>query len=254
MRQATVELRPGDGSTAVVRALRGSDEEWLRELDRDTPLPHATTALLARCVVRIDGADASPAAIRALTLGDRERLVLAAWRLSLGPRMRLVLRCPACDGLMDADVALGEQPPGSGPATGTRVRLPTGDDLEAVASAGDPALELLTRCAVGPVADVVAASPEVRAELEEELEGLDPGAVGELDAACPDCGASFTTGLDPAVALLAELGRRQAQLDRDVHLLSLHYHWPLRDILRLSRLHRRTYVERLVSQLDVATA
>ena len=168
--------------------------------------------------------------------------------------MQLVLRCPACDALMDADIGIGEQPPDPGPPAGARLRLPTGGDLEALAGAEDPELELLTRCAVGAGADAVAASPALRAELEEELERLDRGAAGELEAACPDCGETFTTALDPAVALLAELGRRQAQLDRDVHLLSLHYHWPLHEILRLARLHRRAYVERLLSQLDVAAA
>jgi hypothetical protein len=242
-RQGTVELRAGP---AVVRALRGSDEEWLRALDRDTPVPRATTALLSRCVPRLGGAAATPEAIRALGLFDRDRLILAVWRLSLGPRMELVLRCPACDAPMDADVEVDDSPPGSAPAAGARVRLPSGGDLEAIAGAGDPALALLERCAI----DVTAP----RDVLEEELERLDPGAVAELDADCPECGARFTTALDPAMALLAELGRRQPQLDRDVHLLSLHYHWPLREILGMGRLQRRAYVERLLSQLDVAAA
>jgi hypothetical protein len=204
--------------------------------------------VLARCVR--GGGPKPAAAIRALTAGDRDRLLFAAWRLALGPRMELVLHCPECGALMDAEtdvVVAGPEPPA--PTAGGRVRAVTGEDLEAAAGVDDPAAELLRRCA-----GAGSEAPELRAELDEELERLDPGAVSDLEAACPECGATFTSELDPAAALLSELGRRRPQLDGDVHLLSLHYHWPLREILGLARLDRRAYVERLLSRLGAPAA
>jgi hypothetical protein len=230
--EATVQLR---SATVRVRALRGADEQWLRDLDHATPLPHATHALLARCVREPH--------IRTLALGDRERLLLALWRLSLGPRMQLVLRCPQCEALMDADVDVAPAAP-EPPVAAGRVRALTGEDLEMAASAEDPVLELARRCG-GEAAG---------AGLDAELERLDPDAVADLDAICPECATAFAAPLDAAGALVAELGRRQAQLDGDVHLLSLHYHWPLREILGLPRLDRRAYVDRLLARLGTAAA
>ena len=42
--------------------------------------------------------------------------------------------------------------------------------------------------------------------------------------------------------LYRELGRRESELYREVHLLALHYHWSESQILRLSRRKRSLYL------------
>jgi hypothetical protein len=258
--EATVELPAGwwedDGTchrNAVIRPLRGSDEEWLRGLAPATPLAHVATALLARCVRRVGDAPFRRHLIRALAAGDREYLVLRIWELSLGGALDLVLACPRCDARMDARIELADVPVRRAAdsrvhavrADGrtVRFRVPCGDDLEALGP-GAGAAELLARCVVDGDGG---AAPELLAAVDAELERVAPGPETEIQAVCAECGAEFTTEFDPTAALLAELARRRPQLDRDVHLLSLHYHWSLREILSLARPRRVAYVDGLAS-------
>jgi hypothetical protein len=85
------------------------------------------------------------------------------------------------------------------------------------------------------------------------MERLAPGVDRELQATCPECGHPFAVAFDPVPAFLAEVWRRRAEFDRDVHLLSFHYHWPLSEILGMPRPRRQAYVALLLSQLDLGT-
>jgi hypothetical protein len=263
---------PGDARrrAAVVRPLRGRDEQWLYDLPLDTPHARLVTDLLVRCVVRLGATPADRATLRALSVGDRDFLMLAVYRATFGDSMRMVLRCtdPECGAPMDADLPLDALPVVGEPAEpsyrlavepGHEVlfRLPCGSDLED-ASAGTTAL--LGRCVLavdgvhGPeAAHAVLDSPALRAAVEAELERVSPRVETEIEAACPECGRTFDVDFDPTAALVGEAFRRRAELDHDVHLLSLYYHWPLGEILGLARDRRKAHLATLTSQLGLAT-
>ena len=271
--QVTVQLPGGwldaDGvchRDAAVRPLRGRDEEWLYGLPPHTPLAPLVTELLLRRVVRIGPSRPSRATIRSLLAGDRDYLVLELYQASFGGRVERVLACPrpACGARLDVDFEVDALPvrrlvpqlsyrlerDGEGP-TELRFRLPTGADLEELGTGEGGADALLERCLLAGAGDDGRLPAASRARLEAEMERLAPGVDRELQATCPECGHPFAVAFDPVPAFLAEVWRRRAEFDRDVHLLSFHYHWPLSEILGMPRPRRQAYVALLLSQLDL---
>jgi hypothetical protein len=175
----------------------------------------------------------------------------------------------------------------AGGVVGLRFRLPRGGDLEALGRAGetsdgkasggeasegeapdaDRAAALLGRCVVsfagfagfdgagsdgGDATALLGRFPGLRDGLAEEMRRRSALVDREFDAVCPQCGREFTGEFDPILAFLTEMMRRRPEFDRDVHLLSLHYHWPLSEILALPRPRRRRYVRLLLDQLEAA--
>jgi hypothetical protein len=142
-----------------------------------------------------------------------------------------------------------------GPVRAVGFRLPRLGDLEAIAGQG--AATLLGRCLVSvddrsalDPARAQTLPPELRAAIEAEMERVSAKAHGEIEAECAECGAAFTTALEPMTWLLSEVARRRREFETGVHLLSLHYHWPLRDILSMPRRRRQHYVGLLLEQMD----
>jgi hypothetical protein len=207
-------------------------------------------------------------ALRELSVGDRDFLVLKLGQASFGGRVTLTLACPldACGARMDVDFEIDDLPvnrlprqagyPVSVPGGDTppvRFRLPGGGDLEACAvrGAGDPEAALLARCLVGPDG-AAATDPVLRSAVDAELDRVMPGVPREVSAVCPECGHEFDTAFDPVVWLLRRVWRGRDLLDRDIHLLSFHYHWPLEAILEMAGPVRREYVSLLEHELGLA--
>lgn len=261
--------------SAWVRPLTGRDEEDLLAAAAAT-LPERASALIARCVGGLGPLDALTEAHAAqLTVGDREALLLALRRVTLGERLQCVLDCAACSQAMDIDLAIGALlvAPGAAPspiyqeAIGApdgdwhvRYRLPIGADQIAIARACTEApdcgaRELLERCvldAVSPtgMATDPGALPEAVADaLGERMAALDPQAEIALELACPECRTRSHAVLDAADLLFRELAARGAGLYREVHRLALHYHWSERDILALPHGKRRRYLALLADTL-----
>lgn len=246
---------------AALRPLNGADEVFLLESAGGLLPAHRTTALLARCLDRL-GPWEPPAAehVRALTVGDREALLLHLRRLTLGDRIESVLRCPepACGEKMDLDLDVADLlvPPFPEPAPWyeaevgqeedsrrVRFRLPTGADQEEAAflALTDPegaAGLLLRRC----VEDPSGAPAETIAELMAER---DPQAELVLQLSCPVCGREFEMPFDVGAFFFQELAARAAVLYREVHRLALAYHWSEGEILGMSGRKRRLYLELL---------
>ena len=261
--------------SAFVRPLTGRDEEALLASNAAT-LPERISGLIAHGVGGLGSLDAVTEQQAAqLTVGDREALVLALRRLTLGERLQLVVYCGACREAMDIDLTIGELlvEPSGAPAPvyddaiatpdgewGLRYRLPTGADQVAVARTCADAPErgaraLLGRCvlaAVSPTGEATdpAALPEPVAEaIGERMAARDPQAEIALDFACPACRTRGTVILDAADLFLRELTARGGGLYRDVHRLALHYHWSERDILALPHGKRRRYLALLAEAL-----
>ncbi|HEV2851615.1 MAG TPA: hypothetical protein VHC97_02310 [Thermoanaerobaculia bacterium] len=256
---------------AELRPVAGADEVLLAE-ERSAPPARRVTRLLGRCVRRIGDVPVEEETVRALTVGDREALLLHLRRLTLGEAMPCVLACPDCGEKLDLDLRAGDLllPPYTETRPGwetvvegryrVRFRLPAGKDQEAAADcverdgAEAAAALLLRRCVESvedeegrPVEDWPAA---VARELPARMAELDPQAEISLDLACPACGRRFSALFDPASYFLGELGGDPARLFRQVHSLALHYHWSEPEILALTPRRRRVYLELLAEAVS----
>jgi hypothetical protein len=240
--------------TAVLRYLRGRDEEWLRELPAETTQARGVTEVLARVVVSIGPYRATREMIRGLTVGDRDYLAMKAGEMAFGGRVELVLTCEVCGEKMDADFDLDAVPVIERPQQAEYIvqldgdalhfRLPRGADQEEVASVA----ALLDRCLVGESAGRPL-SDAARAALDRELERVAPAVQASVEAVCPECGSTTAIRFDPGVVLFRELYRRQRHFEHGIHLLSFHYHWPLREILALTTPRRERYLRLLEGEL-----
>ena len=127
-------------------------------------------------------------------------------------------------------------------------RLPSVADLHTAARAADPRAALLARCLVAAAhdgTDVSAAElpAPVQRRIAEAVEAADPGADLTLNVACPECGAATRAELDIASYLWTELDSWARDVLLDVHLLATAYGWSEPEILALSPLRRRYYLE-----------
>ena len=144
-----------------------------------------------------------------------------------------------------------------------RFRAVTSADLEAVAAeppeeeppageAADPA-EAVRRALLrrtvsavergGEAAEVDALPPALAAPLAEAMAELDPFAEVLLALDCPACGRAWEGALDAAASLGRSLDRAAGILLAEVHTLARAYGWREADILALSPIRRRTYLE-----------
>ncbi|MEK8172977.1 hypothetical protein NKH77_40185 [Streptomyces sp. M19] len=111
---------------------------------------------------------------------------------------------------------------------------------------------LLARCTVSAVRDGSRVEPDalpallpepLRERLAEAAERADPAADLTLNIACPECGAATRAELDVAAYLWTELDAWARDLLLDVHLLATAYGWSEPEVLALSPLRRRYYLE-----------
>ncbi|WP_413811709.1 hypothetical protein [Streptomyces sp. OE57] len=128
-----------------------------------------------------------------------------------------------------------------------------GGEAEQEPAAARARRALLARCIVSVhrsgrpmTADRLPAAelPEpVQRRLAEAAERADPAADVTLNVACPECGEATRAELDIASYLWAELDHWARDLLLDVHLLATAYGWSEPQILALSPLRRRYYLE-----------
>ncbi|MEV6588581.1 hypothetical protein [Streptomyces acidicola] len=203
--------------------------------------------------------DLDAVALPVLPVGAREADLFTLRRALFGERMQVRLGCGACGEDMEFDLDAGEFARSlSGPdATVVRVaeggwdvqfRLPGVADLTAVARAADPRGALLARCLVSAVRDGAAVTADelpvpVQRRIAEAVEAADPGADVTLNIACPECGQATRAELDIASYLWTELDAWARDVLLDVHLLATAYGWSEPEILALSPLRRRYYLE-----------
>ncbi len=264
--------------TARLRPLSGRNEVFVVEEGASLRPAVRTTAVLTRCLEGLGPLEpVTPESVRALTVGDREALLLHLRRLTLGDRIACVLSCPnrSCLEKMDLDLRVGDLllPPyphaepvhetvlaGDGRRYRVRFRLPTGADQEAVAESvfrdPDAAGTLVLERCVERVAvdehdeDTVATLPRAVARaLPGVMADLDPQADILLNLACPACGASFTVPFDTADYFHRELVGERTNVYREAHLLALHYHWGEAEIMAMPRRTRRLYLGLLAEAL-----
>ena len=264
--RTTVRVALSGRREVALRAVDDLDDAFI--LDTAGTLPGArATALVTRCL------ESSDTDAQALTVGDRDALLLHLRRLSLGDAIDCVLRCPdpACGEplewqlhVRDLLVSLPEPAIGAAKhgtvsveADGTRFhvsfRPPTVADVDSAASLAPDdvdraALMLLERCVTAAERDGRACAPAdlpaaVRAAVDDAIAAADPQAEVQLVMRCPACGNDFTTLFDTAVFVLRELDMRATRTLHDVHLLAQHYHWSEAEILGMPARRRTQYID-----------
>ncbi len=241
-----------------MRALTGADIVRIWEVgSQQHPLDRALT-ILATGLPGISRDD-----LAALSIGQRDGLLLALREQTFGPRMAAQARCPACDKLAEfsLETAAIRLPPGAEPAAQEQVttddgyellfRLPNSWDLAAIVGCADvdEARQVLAqRCVIdarhGGAEVPVAALPEpLLGTLAAQMAGRDRQADIDLELCCPECGHIWSMVFDIAAYLWAEISAQARRLLREVHVLARAYGWREVDILSMSATRRQFYLE-----------
>ena len=259
----------------------GFEEELLDSIGPSARSAHALTALLSRCLRRIGKlAPVTAALVRDLLINDREFLMMKLRELTLGKDLKAMIVCrdPKCAQSMDIALNLDDLRPNvkpvdrrvfkfevdeAGETFALEFRLPTGADQEACAGlAADPesainqllariVLRVNNNCSVDE--QTIEALPSgVLKELERRIEELEPLLSIDLEAACVECGQSLVSHFDVTSFFLDELQQNRRLLEREVHFIAWHYHWPEKEILSLTRRKRRRYIDLIQSDSSVA--
>jgi hypothetical protein len=216
-----------------------------------------------------------PEALAELTIGQRDDRLLTLRERLFGPRLNSVTTCPRCQQTVetifevsDIRARRGEPAPSGEPtgpitvtAEGYRVvcRLPNSRDLTSIdPSSGTPAgVALLKMCIQSAVreragargdetiADVSRLPASVVHALAERLVEADPQADTRLTLRCPECDHLWSATFDIAAYLISEVHAWARRLLREVHYLAHAYGWSEAEILAMSPLRRRAYLELL---------
>lgn len=262
-------------SEVELAPITGFEEELLDNIGPDACSASVVTALLSRCMKRLGKlGPVTTSLVQSLLVGDREFLILKLRELTFGKKLNAVLRCDDanCAESMDVILNLDDFAPVAKPINGRvfkfevagqeepndfaiEFRLPTGADEEAAAGwlRGDAAAavnRLLSRTILRvndnvSINEQTVAGLPMRAlkEIEDRMEELAPFISIDLESACIECGRPFLSHLDITSFFLTELKQGAHILEREVHSIAWHYHWPERDILALTRRKRRRYFQ-----------
>jgi len=210
------------------------------------PIDRALTILAAA----VPGA--GDAALCDLSVGERNRRLLTIRARTFGENIEALATCATCGERVAMHVsaaALTDQSPDAGVDLDgpPDVRPLTSRDLAAAArsaDAGSARLLLAQRALVdAPACDNTVLAPETVDAVGRRLQEIDPLAVVLLDVHCPACGTAWECELDVAEFLWTEIEAQALRVLRDVHVLAGAYGWREADILALSPLRRRAYLE-----------
>jgi hypothetical protein len=206
-------------------------------------------ALLAAACPELD-ADAAAA----LTVGERDALLLELRERSLGPTLAGFVACPECGQPLELELdsrelrraAAGEGVSARGEFVigeeRLRFRPLTCGDLEVAAAAGDPEAArrtLAEQCVLEPAE----LSTELLAALATALSERDPGAEMLVGLTCLECGHTWETMFDIVTFLWSEVTAYARRLLHEVATLAHSFGWTESEILELTAVRRRHYLE-----------
>jgi hypothetical protein len=196
--------------------------------------------------------DASTESVSRLSIGERDRQLLALRIALFGRWIPCETRCRTCDERLELELD-GEELAGP-PTTGVggrsylddavQVRAPDSMDIAAAMDAEDPTAVILERC-VEP--DPRSLPERDRTAAIRRMAELDPAAELWLETTCPACRSTWTVLLDPAAIVVEEVDRHARRVLREVDQLARAYGWREPDVLALSRERRRAYLGLIAS-------
>jgi hypothetical protein len=246
---------PVSGLDVGLTAPTGAEDVLLAEGRAEDPA--LALALARRLAQPPQGVD-----FGALPVPDVDALISEVRRLRLGDRIvaETVCRNPECRTRIDVSFGLGEylehhrpkrrprhlleaegEAPGWFAFAGVAgaFRLPTFDDLVAVAKEDDPSEALAHRCWKSPRPDA-----SIRRRVERALEAMAPTLGGPLEGRCMECGTAIEARFDARLFCLQELCDRAQFVYDDVDAIAARHHWSEAEILALPGERRIQYAER----------
>jgi hypothetical protein len=220
------------------------------------PLDRALILLAAACP------EQSWDELAALSIGERDVLLLALREQTMGLTLNGFSECPRCEERLEFDTAtdnlrvaeLDSQQKARELATDglvLRFRLPDSRDLAAVLGCRDAEAArsvLVQRCVLhasrdGAPVDCGQLPADVFDKLARRMAECDPQAEVLLDLRCPTCGHGWQALFDIATFFWAELAALARRVLSEVHTLARAYGWSEADILQMSGRRRRFYLE-----------
>lgn len=206
------------------------------------PLHRALTLL------RLAEPDQTIDSLAGLTIGERDRRLVALRRRLFGGAFEASATCARCHATLEVTFAADQLVAGGDPPATVDVvvdgrtialRQPnTGDLLDALAEEPERRVTaLLERCAEPDVPE------SARDHVQEHMADIDPMALVEMQLTCPECRNEWMVAFDIASYLWAEVSDRAMRLLRDVNTLARAYGWSEADILTLAPRRRQMYLE-----------
>ncbi|MFC0111336.1 T4 family baseplate hub assembly chaperone [Kibdelosporangium aridum] len=213
---------------------------------------NAQRAALLHAVARPDVPD-----LLAVPVGERDAELFALRRSLFGRRIPVLLACAECDEELEFDFDTMAVPQGGStadPITVTEgpwsvvLRVPTCGDVLAAARSSSPRDVLLARCVLeakcgNDSAAVTDLPADVVGRVVDAAAQADPGADIQLAVRCPECDSTARAELDISVCLWTELDAWARATLLDVAKLAASFGWTEADILAMSPLRRRYYLE-----------
>lgn len=240
-----------------MRALSATDLLGVWEAARaQAPLQRAL-ALLAVAVPEYTGDR-----LLDLSIGERDGLLLTLRAQLFGPRLSSLATCPGCGAQAELDFAIDDirvqgEPVSAEGATVVvadrivRFRLPTSRDLLVVtadANLSAARTRLLQRCLLMDDQPAHARiDPAIEAQVTAAIARHDPQADIRLALQCPACSHAWEALFDIVGFVWREIDSWAARLLHEIHILASAYGWREADILHLSPMRRRMYLD-LVSR------
>lgn len=207
---------------------------------------------------------------RRASVGERDGGLFQLQAALFGPRLQTQAACPFCGERLESQFDIEDlcplpvRPPSFAQPLEfvdrgwhIRYRLPSSEDLQALpeAASGDAETDaraavaaLLQRCVLhaergGRRVDGAQLPANVAQRLGERMAQDDPVADLRLDMVCPACARHWPCALDIGAYLWGELDDWAQDLLVQVGALARHYGWSERDILALTPLRRRFYLD-----------
>jgi hypothetical protein len=201
-----------------------------------------------------------------LSIGQRDGLALEMREALFGSQLTSLAACPLCAERLELtlDVADIKVAPNGSVADALELkqegfelgfRLPDSRDLmfiEAASSVDDARKVLFARCLLsasrdGQICAVDKLPEEILDKVEAAMSEADPQAEVRLDLSCPACQHNWLATFDIASFLWSEINVWAQRVLSEVHLLAQAYSWREADILAMSPIRRRLYLERVMS-------
>ena len=195
-----------------------------------------------------------------VSVGERDRQLLRLREQLFGPAVEATTRCPKCGNELELTFTARDLESSVAATQGEErlkvvsgeyeiaYRLPTTTDLLEIANGhGQSLISLLDRCVVARRGDGPVRSTELPAGVIEKLSSsmaeADPYAEIQIAMDCAGCSHRWSMVFDVVSYLWGEIEDWAERLLRDVHSLASAYGWSERDIVDMSALRRRLYLE-----------
>ena len=195
-----------------------------------------------------------------LSVGERDRRLLALRVWTFGSKLASYATCSACQERLEWTLNAGDlqkeaMPPAVVALEADRYsiefRVPNTLDLEALAASHDLTLGqqvLLERCVLtarvdGQETTVTSLPDSVVSAIVKRMAEVDPQAEISFELHCPSCGDSSQILFDIESFFWVELNAWARRILHEVHLLARAYGWSEIEILNLSAWRRQCYLE-----------